>query len=456
MKLNFEDFKKNISGKKVAVVGIGVSNTPIIKMLVSLGAQVVACDKKEDIGDTKTEFENIGVKLSLGQDYLKAVIGCDVIFRTPSMRLDNEYLVEAKNKGAYITSEMEEFLKYCPCKVFGVTGSDGKTTTTSLIYEMFKAEGRNVFLGGNIGSPLFNRLPEIKEDDVAVAEISSFQLMGCRYSPSVSAITNLSPNHMDIHKDMNEYVNSKKNIFLHQDKDGVLILNEDNDITSGMTGEASGTVRMFSLKDKNAFAHYDGEWLVVNGEKICRAADIRIPGMHNVANMLTAFSVVYGYVSKENMAKVAKTFKGVEHRIEFVRELDGVKYYNDAIATSPTRALMALKYFKKNVILIAGGYDKKIPFDVLAKEGIDAVKVLIVMGATKDKIRTAFENEMKKTGRHIDIIEAISLEEAVDKARKSASAGDVITLSPACASFDLYKNFEVKGKAYKKIVNSLK
>jgi UDP-N-acetylmuramoylalanine--D-glutamate ligase len=350
---------------------------------------------------------------------------------------------------------MEQFLKYCPAKIFGVTGSDGKTTTTTLIANMLSEQGHKVFIGGNIGNPLFNIIEDIRADDFAVVELSSFQLMECMYSPEIAVITNLSPNHLDIHKDMEEYINSKKNIFLNQDSNSFLVLNLDNDITCSLQKESISDKRMFSIKNKAAFAHLEGESLVVNDRKVCETSDVIIPGMHNIENLLAAFCAVDDYVSIESMKKVAITFTGVEHRIEFVKSVDGVRYYNDSIASSPTRTVAGLNSFKQKVILIAGGYDKKIPFDELAIGGIDKVKILIVMGNTKEKIKTAFENEMIKRNIKIDVIEAESLEDAVLKAKKVSVQGDIVTMSPACASFDMFKNFEIRGRKFKEIVNKL-
>lgn len=455
MKPSFDEFKGFIKNKDVAVVGIGVSNTPLIKMLVRLGARVTACDKKEDLGELENELNSLGVKLYLGKNYMEGVLGCSVIFRTPSLRPDNEYLQEAKNNGAYITSEMQEFLKYCPAKVFGITGSDGKTTTTTLAAEMLKANGNRVFLGGNIGTPLFDKIEEINSSDFVVVELSSFQLMDCNISPDIAVITNISPNHLDIHKDMEEYINSKKNIFKHQDINGIVVLNRDNEITYSLKNEVKNNVRMFSIKNNDAFAYLQGEDLIIDGTKVCEINEVKLPGMHNIDNLLTAFCTVYGYASIDSMRLVATSFTGVEHRMEFVREINGVKIYNDAIGTSPTRTINNLKHFKQNVILIAGGYDKNIPFDELAREGFSSVKTLVLMGMTKDKIRKAFEDEMKVRNKNIPIIIVDSLEDAVNKSLAAANPGDVITLSPACAAFDMFKNFDEKGKKFKEIVMNI-
>ncbi|MBL4937133.1 UDP-N-acetylmuramoyl-L-alanine--D-glutamate ligase [Clostridium sp. YIM B02515] len=459
MKKDFEEFKEFIKGKNTAVVGIGVSNIPLIRFLLELGARVSAFDKKneEQLGEIAEEFKSKGVKLVLGDNYLDNLIGFEVIFKTPSMRIDSPFLVKAKEEGAYITSEMEEFVKYCPAKVFGVTGSDGKTTTTSLIYNILKEEGYKTWVGGNIGTPLFAQIEEIQETDRVVLELSSFQLMTMKVSPEVSIVTNLSPNHLDMHKDMEEYVDSKKNIYKYQDNDGVLVLNRDNEITNSMVNEAKGRVLQFSIKEtiENG-AYYKDESLYLLGKEVCKAEDIVIVGMHNVENYLASFCALSEDASIESMKKVATTFKGVEHRIEFVRELEGIKYYNSSIASSPSRTLADIKVFGKPVILIAGGYDKKIPFEPLAEEGYPYIKKLVLLGATKEKIRNAFEKIIDEKNLNLPIITADTLEEAVIKSTDASEKGDVVILAPACASFDMFVNFEVRGNEFKKIVNNLK
>lgn len=458
MKDDFRNFKRFINGKKTAVVGIGISNKPLIDFLIKLGAQVSAFDKKNEnqIGEYAKKLKDNGVKLVLGQNYLEGLNNFDVIFKTPSMRIDSPALTAEKNKGAYITSEIEEFIKYCPAKIYGVTGSDGKTTTTTLIYNILKEEGYKSWVGGNIGIPLFSKIEEIKSDDKVVLELSSFQLMGMDVSPEVAVVTNISPNHLDIHKDMEEYVNAKKNIFKHQSSNDLVILNKDNEYTNSMVKEAIGRIKQFSIKDElKSGGCLKGDTLYIDGIEVCKTNEIKLMGMHNVANFLTAFAAVKDDVSIQSMKKVATTFQGVEHRCEFVRELEGVKYYNDSIATSPTRVLAGLKAFDRPVILIAGGYDKKIPFDILAEEGYSKIKTLILMGDTKDKILEAFHKLKKEKNIEVKIILADSLEDAVNKANKIATKGDIVTLSPACASFDAYPNFEARGNEFKKLINKL-
>ncbi|ENK1245171.1 UDP-N-acetylmuramoyl-L-alanine--D-glutamate ligase [Clostridium sporogenes] len=458
MKSDFSKFKDYIKYKKVAVVGIGVSNRPLIKFLVKLGAEVTAFDKKhrEKLGSISSELEGIGVNLVLGEDYLDKLDGYDVIFKTPSMRIDRPEFVKAKEAGAYITSEMEEFIKYCPAKIFGITGSDGKTTTTTLIYEILRKEGYKTWVGGNIGTPLFANIEEIKEDHMVVLELSSFQLMTMDVSPQISLITNLSPNHLDVHKDFQEYVDAKKNIFKHQENNDLLVLNKDDKLTDEMKKESLGKILKFSLVEKlNDGACLIDDKLTVLGKEVCHSKDVKLKGRHNIANLLAAFCMVNKYVSIDSMKYVATNFSGVEHRCEFIREVNGVKYYNDSIASSPSRTLAGLNAFEKPVILIAGGYDKKIPFEPLAEGGYDKIKTLILMGDTKNKIKAAFEKVILDKKSNMKIVTVDSMEEAVKMAYKISEEGDIITLSPACASFDMYPNFEIRGNEFKNIVNGL-
>ena len=458
MKKDFKEFRDFIKGKKTAVVGLGVSNRPLINFLIGMGTVVSGFDKKKEneFPEIAAELKGKGVTLILGDNYLDKLTGYDVIFKTPGMRIDCDALKKADAEGAYITSEMEEFVRYCPAKIFGVTGSDGKTTTTSLIYSMLIEDGYKTWVGGNIGTPLFTRIEEMKSSDKVVLELSSFQLMTMDVSTDVAVITNLSPNHLDMHKNMEEYVRSKENIFRYQNAGDLLVLNKDNEITNSMASKAVGRVLMFSTKEKpESGAWYANGSLYLNSEKVCDKKDIILKGMHNVENFLAAFCALFEDVKIESMKKVAETFSGVDHRCEFVRELDGVKYYNDSIASSPSRTVAGLTAFEKPVILIAGGYDKNLPFEPLAEQGMDYIKTLILVGATKDKIKAAFEKEFEKRGTAIPVIMADTFEEAVKKARETAREGDIITLSPACASFDMFVNFEKRGNAFKEIVNKL-
>lgn len=459
-----EKFFNIIKGKKIALCGIGKSNLPLIELFIKYGASVTACDRRtrEQLGKSADIAEIAGAELSLGNDYLKN-LDVDIVFRTPGMKYYMEELVEMRNRGIVVTSEMEVFFEICPCKIYAVTGSDGKTTTTSIIAEILKAQGKIVHLGGNIGNPLLPVIESIECDDVAVVELSSFQLISMRGSADVAVVTNVAPNHLDIHKDMQEYIDAKKNVLLHQSAFSKTVLNQDNEITNGFTDECRGRVLKFSRKSKvsnGVYLNKNNEIIFVeNGNEkfIMNINDIKIQGMHNVENYMAAISAVWGDVDTENIVKVAKEFSGVEHRAEFVRELDGVKYYNDSIASSPTRtALGTLSLYDFKIILIAGGYDKKIPYDGLGSIIVDKVKYLILMGATATKIEKAVLNSPNYTEGNPTIIRVNNMEEAVIKAREVAKSGDIVSMSPASASFDLYKNFDERGKHFKNIVNSLK
>ena len=458
MKKDFNEFKNFIKGKKVAVVGIGVSNIPLIKFLVKLGANVTAFDMKDRkaLGEIAHEFDMLKVKLELGEGYLNRLTGFEVVFKTPSMRIDGEALVRAKEEGAYITSEMEEFVRYCKGKTFGVTGSDGKTTTTTIVSKLLKAEGYKTWVGGNIGTPLFENIEDITEEDMVVLELSSFQLMTMTSPIDVAIVTNLTPNHLDMHKDMQEYIDAKKNVFLYQNKDGKLILNRENEITHSFIQEAKGEVLEFSSKTIiEDGAYYKDGILYLQGKEVMNKEEILIKGMHNVENYLAAFLATKDDVKIETMKEVASTFGGVAHRCELVREIDGVRYYNDSIASTPTRTIAGLAAFDEKVILIAGGYDKNIPFAPLADEGYKFIKKLVVVGKTKEKIREAFANSKEKEAREIQVVVVNTFEEAIIKAKELATKGDIVTLSPACASFDMFPNFEVRGNKFKEIINNL-
>ena len=455
---DFCEFKKFINKKKVAVVGIGVSNIPLINFLVKLGANVTAFDMKseEALGNIAIEFKEKGVKLELGENYLDSLTGFEVVFKTPSMRIDCEALKRAKDEGAYITSEMEEFVRYCRGKIYATTGSDGKTTTTTIISKLLEAQGYKTWVGGNIGNPLFSNIEEIKDDHMVVLELSSFQLMTMNLGVDVAVVTNLAPNHLDMHKDMKEYIDSKKNIFLYQNCNDILILNRENDITYKFKDEAKAKVREFSSKRVvSNGAYLKDNNLYLDGEVVCKKNDILIKGMHNVENYLAAFAATKDDVKIETMKKVAESFTGVEHRCELVKEIDGVRYYNDSIASSPTRTLAGLFAFEKKVILIAGGYDKHIPFEPLAEQGYQFIKELILLGDTKYLIKDVFEKVINEKNINIPITIVNSLEEAVKKAKEIAQEGDIVTLSPACASFDMFANFEVRGNKFKEIVKGL-
>lgn len=459
--MTIQEFKQNIKGKKTAVVGAGVSNMPLIRMLKESGADVCVYDKRDSkkMGETYTELCDIGIEMVLGEGYLDNINEeTEILFKTPGVRYDEPGLLKAAERGTEITSEMELFFETCPSKIIAVTGSDGKTTTTSLIYDMLTRAGYTCHLGGNIGRPLVSDVENIKEDDISVVELSSFQLHTMKKSADIAVVTNVTPNHLDWHADFNEYIDAKRAVFCYQDANGKVVLNYDNNITNGF---GDGMDRAVYFSSKNELE----EGIFLRENKIIRkCADglercvldtdtIFIPGMHNIENYMAAILAVEGLVKDEIIRETATEFKGVPHRIEFVRELDGVKYYNDSIASSPARTTAGLKSFGgKKVILIAGGYDKKIPFDDFGAVVNEYVKKLVLVGLTSDKIETAVKNAENYIG--LPTYKCDEFKGAILKAREVAESGDTVILSPACASFDLFKNFEERGNTFKDTVKS--
>ena len=455
--MTISEYLASLKHKRVAVIGIGVSNTPLIRMLLRADIDVTACDKscREDLGIVADELESLGARLQLGENYLNN-LKYDVIFRTPGLRPDVPALEAARERGAEITSEMEVFFRVCPCKIIAVTGSDGKTTTTTIISELLKAAGYNVYVGGNIGKPLLPDAAGMDPNDIAVLELSSFQLMTMTQSPDIAVVTNVTPNHLDVHKSMSEYIAAKENVFIHQSPRGIAVFNHDNDITRGFAQSAVGRSISFSRWEELDDGVYIRENSIWYGDReVLPVADIFIPGEHNVENYMAAIAAVNGLVDDEIIRTVAKNFGGVEHRIELVRTLNEVRYYNDSIASSPTRTIAGLRSFKEKVILIAGGYDKKIPFDDLGPEILEHVKVVVLTGATAPKIRAAIEAAPGFSESELQIYEEDDFKEAILTAHRAAQPGDVVILSPACASFDRFKNFMLRGEAFKKIVYEL-
>ena len=461
MNSTIQEYLDSLQGKRIAVIGIGVSNTPLIKMLLRAGLSVTACDKKEreDFDGLIEELESLGAEVRLGPDYMDG-LDQDIIFRTPGLRPDATPLLAARERGSVITSEMEVFFQVCPCEIIAVTGSDGKTTTTTIISELLKKAGYNVYVGGNIGKPLLAETPNMEPDDMVVLELSSFQLMTMDMSPEIAVVTNVAPNHLDVHKSMEEYVAAKENIFVHQSTEDLAVFNWDNEITRGFARKASSNVMCFSRREvleRGVYVKDEAIWCADRDghRKVLPLSDILLPGSHNVENYMAAIAAVNGLVSDETIRLFARSFGGVEHRIELVRTVDGVRYYNDSIASSPTRTIAGLRSFAEKVILIAGGYDKHIPFDVLGPEIIEHVKELILTGDTAEKIRAAVENAPGYNGSNPPIRMYQDFEQAVLAAHSMAQPGDVVILSPACASFDRFKNFMERGNTFKRIVREL-
>ena len=457
--MTLRDYLDSLKNRSVAVIGIGVSNTPLIELLAAEGISVTACDRRDRaaLGDLADRLEGAGVALQLGDDYLDH-LHHDVIFRTPGLRPDAPQLRRAVEQGSELTSEMEVFFQVCPCPIIAVTGSDGKTTTTTIIAELLKAAGYIVHVGGNIGHPLLCEAGNMRASDYAVLELSSFQLMSMTCSPHIAVVTNLAPNHLDWHRDMDEYVWAKENLIRHQGAEDIAVFNLDNDVTRELAGRAKGRVRFFSRQNEAADGVFlRGQEIVSRRDglerRVMTTADIKLPGVHNVENYMAAIAAVDGLVPDEVIVRFAREFGGVEHRIELVRTWRGIRFYNDSIASSPSRTIAGLRSFPEKVILIAGGYDKHIPFDVLGPEIVEHVKLLVLCGATAEKIEEAVKNAPEYAPGHPEILHAAPFKKAVEAARDAAEEGDVVTLSPACAAFDQFKNFMERGKTFKTIVN---
>ncbi|MCI5802298.1 MAG: UDP-N-acetylmuramoyl-L-alanine--D-glutamate ligase [Oscillospiraceae bacterium] len=460
-----EQFFARLKDKKVAFIGVGVTNTDCIRMFARKGISTAVLDKKSRaaMGALADELEALGVRLVLGEDYLSHLEDYDVVYRAPGVYYNRPELTALRKSGRVLTSEMESFFRLCPCPSYAVTGSDGKTTTTTLIAEMLAAEGRTVHKGGNIGRALLPVVEQVTPRDRAVVELSSFQLISMRQSPDVAVVTNVAPNHLDVHGTMEEYISAKENLLRHQDGFSRAVLNFDNDITQGMEDLVRGELLWFSRRgpvEQGAFLGEDGVIRVsLRGTvtEVMHRDEIRLPGDHNVENYLAAIAAVWGEVSPDAIRRVARTFAGVEHRMELVRELGGVRWYNDSIGTSPTRTMAGLRCFDRKIILIAGGYDKKIPFEPLAPMLVEKVKLLILTGtAAAPKIYAALTSCPSFREGEPRVLWAKDMEEAVAMARENAKQGDIVSLSPACASFDLYRNFEERGEHFKSLVKEMK
>ena len=459
MNIKAEKFYNELKGKKVAFIGAGVSHKQLIEIFAKKGAVVTLCDKKEleGFGEYAETLKELNINLSLGENYLEGLKNQDLIMRTPGFEFFTKELQDELKGGTEVASEMELFFRLCPCKIYAVTGSDGKTTTTSLIAKMLEESGKKVYLGGNIGRALLPLAEEVEENDVAVVELSSFQLISMKQSPDVAVVTNVTPNHLDHHKDMQEYIDAKRNILIWQNENCKAVLGYENDVSKGMEADVKGSVRFFtrlSKIDNGAFID-DAGFLTLDGRQIVHQSEVALRGLHNLENLLAAFAAVEGDVADEIMAKVAREFKGVEHRIEPVRTLNGVQWFNDSIATSPTRVIAGLKAFPQKICIIAGGYDKNIPYEPLAKPVLDHVKLLVVMGQTGPKIEKVVSEHPDFASSGLKILHAETMEQAVQLMYENTVEGDIVSLSPASAAFDLYPNFEYRGRHYKELVNKL-
>lgn len=467
-----KQYFESLKGKKVAFVGMGVANVPCAWFLAGLGVQVYACDKRDRdyIGqEICNELEALGVTFSLGDDYLSILPQMDLIFRSHGiLPFQNPWIGECIERGQKVTTEMEVFFRLCPSKIIAVTGSNGKTTTTTLISKMLQEQGYTVYLGGNIGKALMPELETITEKDIAVVELSSFQLLtmgNMVNTPDVAVVTNIECTHQDHHISLDEYVDAKRNILIYQNSDCRTVLNADCDYSIGnrvyhdMRYDVRGQLSEFSIKHPVARGTYmkgNGDIVYNDGVKetyVMHKDDIRIPGTHNIENYCAAICAVWGFAQPENMVKVARNFGGVEHRIEFVREFNGVKYYNDSIATSPSRVISGLRAFGKKIIVIMGGSDKGNDMREMVPDILKYVKLLVLNGATADKIYNTIVNSDGYKDSGLEIIRTDTMENALMAAKNRAVSGDIVSLCPACPAFDQFKTFEYRGRRFKELVN---
>ena len=460
--MTLEEYVLSLKDKKICFIGAGISNKPLIKLLLLSGHSVTVCDMREPEKLTLDDLSliSLGAKYKLGNNYLDD-FHYDIVFRSPSFLPFHPVLEKAAKEGTVVTSEMEVFFQLCPCKTIAITGSDGKTTTSTIISKLLAEEGYAVHLGGNIGNPLLCEIPLYGKNDIAVLELSSFQLHSMNCSPDVSVITNISPNHLDKHKDYTDYIEAKKQIFFNQKPGSKLVLNANDSICQSFSEEAVADVHWFSDEYEilNGCNFQNGTiYRTFNGEKsaVMNADEILLKGHHNILNYLAAIAATSGLVSDETCRKVANTFKGVEHRLEFVDCIDGITYINDSIGTSPTRTIVGLHSLPVKPIVILGGYDKKIGFAELGSEVCRLAKAAVLTGDTADKIYDSIVSSECFPNSKLQLFRADNLQEAVLIAKETAISGDIVLLSPACAAFDSFKNFEERGRVFKSIVSGLK
>ena len=456
-----EEFNNFLDEKQVAIIGMGVSNIPLLDYFYDKNAKVTVFSTNVLSDEIMEKINKYRYEVELGEDNLSRLKGFDIIFRSPSALPTKHEFQSAVKKGAILTSEIEMVLKLAPCKIIGVTGTEGKTTTTSLIYEICKKAGYNCFLGGNIGKPIFTKINQMKPEDIVILELSSFQLMGMTVSPNIAVVTNIFPDHLNVHKSYEEYQDAKKNIFRNQTEEGIVILNKDNEITEKFADEVKGKTIFFSStkKLKNGYVYDREDGFIkkcTDGKcgKILNKNDIKLRGVHNYENICSALAATETVASKEAQIEAVKNFKGVEHRLEFVREIDGVKYYNDSIGTSPASTIAGLNAFDENIILLAGGSDKGLDYKEIGEVIAKKVGTLILTGPTAQKIEEATKQALSEE-KSIKIIHTNNLEESVKVAKEKARSGDIVLLSPASASFDAFKNFEERGNYFKTLVNNL-
>lgn len=468
-----------LAGKQVVVLGLARQGMALARFLVQAGAEVTVSDLRDEaaLADPLAELANLPIQYVLGEHPLSLLDGADLLCLSGGVPIDIPIVVEAQRRSIPLSNDAQIFLERCPAPVIGITGSAGKTTTTALVGEMCRAAsiglGTSVrtWVGGNIGNPLIADLDQIQPNDRVVMELSSFQLEIMTTSPHIAAVLNITPNHLDRHKTMETYIAAKRNIVAHQKSKDLAILGYDDANARSLAIETAAHLLWFSggaEVEEGAFKTNGDLTLRLAGEdrQICWASEVRLRGRHNLLNVLAACALAGAVgVPLEAMRQVATTFTGVEYRLELVRELAGVHWYDDSMATAPERSLAALRSFEEPIVLLAGGRDKKLPWDEFADEAVRRVRQLVTFGEAGPMIARVVEQETKSkkqaaggNGHGVGlegITQVETLEEAVMAAARVARPGDVVLLSPGGTSFDAFRDFAERGDRFKELVRAL-
>lgn len=467
--------EESLSGKRVVILGLARQGTALARFLVQAGAEVTVSDLRERaaLTDWLAQVEDLPIRYVLGEHPLSLLDRADLLCLSGGVPADIPVVVEARRRGIPLSNDAQLFLERCPAPVIGVTGSAGKTTTTTLVGEMCRAAGLRTWVGGNIGRPLIADLEHIRPDDWVVMELSSFQLELMTVSPPIAAVLNITPNHLDRHKTMEAYVAAKRNVVAHQSAEDFALLGYDDANARALALDTAAHLLWFSggaEVEEGAFKT-NGELTLRMGtvqgasrmtwdREICHSSEVWLRGHHNLLNVLAAcvLSGVAG-VPVETMRQVVTTFGGVEHRLELVRELNGVQWYDDSIATAPERSLAALRSFEEPIVLLAGGRDKKLPWDDFAAEAVKRVRHLVTFGEAGPMIARIVEqrvgNGRVEQASLEDVTQVQTLEEAVEAAARLARPGEVVLLSPGGTSFDAFRDFAERGDRFKELVLEL-
>lgn len=450
---------KNFIGKKIAVLGLGIEGRDVCEYLLKQEARnITVFDRKTavELVQIYKQFKGLkGLEFKLGQSYLKdGLVDFDIIFRSPAFKLSMPEIVKAKKAGATISSATKLFFDLCPGKIIGVTGTKGKGTTATLIYQILKKAKKPAFLAGNIGQPVLSILPKLSKESWIVLELSSFQLIDMTKSPHLAVVLFISSEHLDYHQNIQEYIEAKSNIVRHQTSSDFAILNADNQISSSFASLTPAKIYCFSRSRKVNGGYVKADKIFLFDKLIGKVGKLKLRGTHNWDNVCAAITAGWlGGADTNSIEKTVFAFSGLEHRLELVRTLKRVSFYNDSFSTTPETAIAAIRAFNEPIILIAGGSEKGSNYTELGKEiAHSSVKCLILIGQMAERIKKA----AREAGYESKIIyQPGEMKEIVRKAFEEAKTSEVVLLSPACASFDMFKNYKDRGRQFKKYVRSL-